>query len=380
MDMRNDNNDYDIVSSTRNIYSSSRREAFSSYEDISSHSAPKRQAPPPKKKKPKKKRAFVRLLAFLLVFAVIFCGGFYIYGYNLIDKIKRTELDRDDLGITTNNYSDYVNIALLGLDTREDNKTGRSDANVIVTIDKKRGKIKLTTIARDSYVSIDGHKKDKLTHAYAYGKAQLTVKTLNQNFGLEITDYVTMNFFELARIIDFMGGVTLDVDEAEFKELNGYVIPTTDFGDIPCPYLTSAGVQTLTGAQAVCYARIRHTDGDIERGNRQKEVIAAMFSKIKKMNPLKLPELAELILNECETSLKTSDIMNLGLWAVLTTPEFENLSIPSENISASGKTIRGAWYYVYDIDAAKNEIADFIFERNYYSAEQKAQRLAEGEK
>jgi len=102
-----------------------------------------------------------------------------------------------------------------------------------------------------------------------------------------------------------------------------------------------------------------------------------MFQSVKSMNPLKLPKVAELILSECETSLSTDDIMGLGLWTVLTVPEFEQLSIPSENIKASGKTINGGWYYVYDIDAAKQEIKDFIFEENYYSAEEKLKRESE---
>lgn len=364
------------------IYADGYEDISSSYTDISSSSAPVAQKPANRnvrKKKEKKKHTFLKILCVTLVLIIVASTSFYIYGYNLINKISRTPLDSSDLGITTSTYSDVKNIALLGLDSREDNKTGRSDANVVVTVDKKNKKIKLTSIARDSYVSMEGKGKDKLTHAYAYGKSQLSVKTINQNFGLEITDYVTMNFFGLARVIDYIGGVTLDVDEAEFKELNGYVFPTTDFGDIPCENLRTSGVQLLSGAQAVCYARIRHTDGDVERGNRQKEVIVAMFSAIKKMNPLKLPELATMILNECETSLETKDIMSLGIWTVLTTPEFEQLSIPNENIPASGKTIKGTWYYVYDIEKAKTEIKDFIFEENYYSPEEVAKRNAENE-
>ncbi len=371
--MSNNKDDFYETYQSKNIYSRSDRDIFSSYEDISSHS----KKPPSKNKTPKKgkkKHTFLKIASVLLII-VIFTGvSLYGWGYSIINKVERTPLDMADLGFQTANYSTVKNIALLGLDTRADDKSGRSDANVILTVDKSHKKIKLTTIARDTYVSIDGKGKDKLTHAYAYGKSQLSVKTLNQNFGLEITDYVTMNFFELARIIDYMGGVEVDVSEAEFNELNSYVIPTTDFGDIPCEYLKAPGVQVLGGAQAVCYARIRHTDGDIERGNRQKEVLTAMFATAKKMNILKLPQLAEMVLSECETSLSTNDIMALGIWAVTASPQFEQLSIPNDNIPASGKTIGGAWCYVYDLEKAKNEIKDFIFEENYYSPEEKAKR------
>jgi len=371
--MSNNKDDFYETYQSKNIYSRSDRDIFSSYEDISSHS----KKPPSKNKTPKKgkkKHTFLKIASVLLIIVILAGASLYGWGYSIINKVERTPLDTADLGFQTANYSTVKNIALLGLDTRVDDKSGRSDANVILTVDKSHKKIKLTTIARDTYVSIDGKGKDKLTHAYAYGKSQLSVKTLNQNFGLEITDYVTMNFFELARIIDYMGGVEVDVSEAEFNELNSYVIPTTDFGDIPCEYLKAPGVQVLGGAQAVCYARIRHTDGDIERGNRQKEVLTAMFATAKKMNILKLPQLAEMVLSECETSLSTNDIMALGIWAVTASPQFEQLSIPNDNIPASGKTIGGAWCYVYDLEKAKNEIKDFIFEENYYSPEEKAKR------
>lgn len=364
------NKNFDEIDMGRDIYSDSKRKEPIHYEDISSSSKKGKH----NKKKRKKKNTAVKVLSILIAFLAITFVALYAYGYSIINNVKPAPLDESDLGIETDVYSDVKNIALLGLDTRSDNMSGRSDANIILTIDKKRNKIKLTSIARDTYVSIDGKGKDKLTHAYAYGKSQLTVKTLNQNFGLEITDHATINFFELARIIDYLGGVTIDVSKAELKDMNNNIIPYTDFGDIPCKKLKSAGVQKLTGAQAVCYARIRHVDSDLGRGNRQKEVLTAMFDSAKKMNIVKLPEVAEMILSECETSLSANDIISLGTWAVTSSPEFEQLSIPNDNIPASGKTIKGVWYYVVDIEKAKQEMHDFIFEENYYSPEEVAKR------
>ncbi len=334
---------------------------------------------PAAKRKKRKKHIFLKTVAVLLCVVIVAFAAFYGYAYNLLNKIKRTELDASDLGIATTDYKGYKNIALLGIDTRQDNKTGRSDAIVILTVDKAHRKIKLTSIARDSYVSIDGHSKDKLTHAYAYGRSQLAVKTLNQNFGLEITDYVTMNFFELARVINYIGGVEIDVTEKEFKELNR-IIGMTKFEGMENKKISAPGLQVLTGTQAVCYARIRKIDGDVERGNRQKTVLSAMFKAAKKLNPTKLPQLASLITEQCETSLSSSDILNLGMWAILFSPEFESLSIPNDNVKGKGQTISGVWYYTYDIDKAKKEISDFIFEKNYYSPEEVAKRKAEDEK
>ncbi len=362
------------------IYSSSgAHRAPQTYEDISSSSHRRKPARGGKNKRRKKHTARNILLAVICLLLAV-CVGFYIYAYRLINTVKRTPLDTKDIGIDSNEpqiYEKVRNIALLGLDTRQDNNVGRSDAIVILTIDKEHNKLKLTSIARDTYVAIEGHSKDKLTHAYAYGKSQLAVKTLNQNFDLEIKDYVTMNFYGLARVIDYIGGVDINVTEAEKNELNKNIFPEMRSLGMECPAIKAAGEQGLNGAQAVCYARIRHIDSDVQRGNRQKTVLMAMFKKAKGMGALKLPQFAQMFLKECETSLSTNDIMALGSWGLVSSPEFEQLSVPNENIPSSGKIIRGVWYYVYDLETAKKDIKDFIFEENYYSAESVAARAAE---
>lgn len=375
---------FDTEKNERDIYSSSgRSRSQKSYEDISSFSpqyrAKRSQSSAANKRKKKKgKKHTVRNLVILILCSVlVLCVGFYGYAYKIINKAERTPLNGDDLGIETETYDKIRNIALFGIDSRKDNNSGRSDAIVILSVDKKRNKLKLTSIARDTYVAIDGHSKDKLTHAYAYGKSQLAVKTLNQNFGLEITDYVTFNFFGLARVIDYIGGVTVNVDEKERVELNKNIFPEMRALGVKCPNLTSAGEQLLCGGQAVCYARIRHIDSDVQRGNRQKEVLMAMYAKVKSMNPIKLPQVAEMVMSECETSLSTNDIMSLGSWGIIASPKFEQISIPNDNIPSSGKIIKGVWYYIYDLETAKKEIHDFLFEENYYSAESTAARVSE---
>ena len=206
------NYNYDDEDDNIDLYSSSSKKIpTQKYEDISSNSKPRRS------NNGKKKRSKARTLrnALIIVICVLIAaiGALYGYAYKILSGIDRTPLDQNDLGIETSDYDGVQNIALLGIDSRADNDSGRSDAIVVLTIDKKHKKLKLTSIARDTYVAIDGHSKDKLTHAYAYGKSQLAVKTLNQNFGLEIEDYVTMNFYGLSRVIDYIGGVSVDVDE-----------------------------------------------------------------------------------------------------------------------------------------------------------------------
>jgi len=365
------NKDYDnipmgnreeIKRSNRDIFSSSGRDVYSSanFSDISSRSNVKKL--PPKKKKKKKHIALKVMLSLLLV-VVLALGGIYAYAYSLINKIEQVELDRDSLGVTTNDYQGVKNIALLGIDSREDSEVGRADAVLVLSVDKKHNKIKLTSVARDSYMEIEGHGADKLTHAYAYGRSELAVKTLNQNLGLETTDYVMVNFYGFANIIDYVGGVTVEVDEKEKNELNRNIMPYTakEMGVKSQP-LSSAGVQKLNGIQALCYSRIRHIDGDVERGNRQKEVLSALLSSVKSINPLNLPDLATMVMSECKTSLSSNDIMSMGLWAVVRSPELVQHSLPNDDIKATGKTIGGKWVYYYDLSTAEENLKKFILE------------------
>ena len=94
---------------------------------------------------------------------------------------------------------------------------------MIATIDIHNKKLKLTSIMRDSYVNIDGHGLDKINHAYAFGKAPLAIKTLNENFDLNIEDFVAVNFSYLPKIIDKIGGIELDIDSEELEYINGYI-------------------------------------------------------------------------------------------------------------------------------------------------------------
>ncbi len=323
-----------------------------------------------KKHKPKRKKKTIKIITiicFVLSVLLIVGGGLYLYAYAIVDNIKRVPLDTTDpaeLYITTNEYESVKNIALLGIDSRSDNDSGRSDAIIVLTIDQENDKIKLTSIARDTCVEIDGHGKEKLTHAYAYGKHTLAVKTLNKNLGLEISDYVTVNFFGFTRVIDYIGGVEIDVNSKEMNHLNSYVIPKLrKETSLKCDYIKGTGKQHLSGAQALCYSRIRKIDSDVERGNRQKEVLAAMFNKVKGSSVTDLPEIAEMVLKQCQTSLSTDDIMDMGFWAITSGPTIENMSIPNDNIKAEGRNENGSWMFFYDLDKASAEIKKFILEK-----------------
>ncbi len=325
-----------------------------------------------------------RIKRWLAIFFTSFAAVFILLSVSVLiianvylGKINRNDLDKESLGISEEAESLYddkgvVNIMLFGVDSRSMSEESRSDAMIILTIDKTNKKIKMTSIARDTYVPIEGYGNDKLTHAFVYGwhnesditgGAALALKTVNNAFNLNITDYVAANFWGLATIIDFVGGVDIDVDSSEMYNINTKYIPYMQQIGINCDYVSGTGVQHLTGGQAGAYCRLRF-DSDVMRGERQREVLMAMYDNIKTLSVSKYPELVSLILKECSTSLSNSELTSLGMWAVanMGSIQFETLGLPTDDLNAYGQMVNGVWYYMYDLDAAAKKIEGFILE------------------
>lgn len=308
-------------------------------------------------------------------FLFVKCGEFIkeqiIYTY--LDKIERPDTVIDP-GITVTpdnqNSEGVYNIMLYGLDARNPNAVSRSDAIMLVTVDKKAKTVKITSIARDSRVNIPGYGMDKLNHAFAYGwaksgkisgGAELSIQTINQNYSLAADQYVTINFWALANIIDFVGGVDVNVDETELKQINLSSNYYPEQFGIECPKLESTGYQTITGGQALAYSRIRKTDSDGMRAQRQREVLMSLFQKAKDLNPLKYGELISLFLVECSSSFTNDELLDLGSWVVanIKSIKFDTLGIPTAQIS-KGQTIGGVYYNAYDLNKASQIIKDFL--------------------
>ncbi len=319
----------------------------------------------------RQKRAVVVLVSIITVLALLF-GGAYWYLNNLLNNVNRGEdYHPDELGVNSAlEEHEVINIALFGIDTRTQSFKGRSDAIIILTIDKEHDKIKMTSIARDSYVAMDGHDYDKLTHAYAYGSARLAIKTLNENYNMNITDYITVNFFGIAEIIDYLGGLTVDVNSSEKYVMNQHYVPELNDIGIDCDYITKTGPQLLTGAQALAYSRNRYSaGGDAARTERQREILSLMFEKVKKMGVTKLPNLIKMALSNSETSLTNNEITSMATWALANSPTIESLSIPDEDCgekTGNDAFIGKYWYSIYDLEIATQKIHDFIKEEGTY--------------
>lgn len=285
---------------------------------------------------------------------LISIGGVYIYGKHIYNKVEKVEVDKEEVGITEEveeKLSPYnnsvINIALFGVDSY-DGSTGRSDSIIIATIDTIHKKLKLTSIMRDSYVNISGIGNDKINHAYAFGGPQLAIKTLNENFDLNIQDFVAVNFDSLPKIIDMLGGVTVDVTEEEVSHISG---------------INSAGTYNLTGVQALAYSRIRYaTGGDYVRTERQRTILTKMYEKILSINPTQYTSLLNEGLSMLQTSLDYSKILELGTEVLkmgVTTLEQERFPLDGY---CQGEIINGVYYLIFNKSLTVEQLYNYIFE------------------
>ena len=311
-------------------------------------------------------RRLVRILAVLVVLSAIFCAGLYVYrtflGYNY-----DSTLQEEDLAAGIKADENITNIALFGLDTREGDTQSHSDCIMIVSVDNTRGKIKMISLMRDSLVAIDGYGMDKLNAAYWDGGPSLAIRTLNENFGTDITEYVAVNFEQLVEIIDALEGVEINVEtQEELDELNRVI---RDYGieqGKTFQSVESTGLQTLDGVQALCYGRIRkgNTGDDWARVERQGVVMQAMFTKVQSLSASQLIGLMQKLMPYVTTSLSATEIAPLIVGALQHgVPALEHARVPLD----------GEWYYSgpsntyieYDLDIAAEHIRAYIYDDVY---------------
>ena len=273
-------------------------------------------------------------------------GYTYFYITDKLNKIQRVDIDLGQLDISEQaeaNLTGYRNIALFGIDSRSNDDYGRgnrSDCIIIASINNSTKEVKLVSVYRDTYMQIEGHGLDKVTHAYSYGEAPLAISTLNTNLDLNIKEFVAVNFDAVAEAVDALGGVEIDVEENEIQYINSYIGETSKVTGIQTEKVTSAGTQTLDGVQAVSYARIRYTEGgDYKRAERMRTVVEAMFNKLKTKSISELNEFADLILPKIYTNIDTSAIISMAP-DLLKYNVTDSIGWPYET---RGKTM-GAWY------------------------------------
>lgn len=356
------------------------------FEDVSSYSSSKEYR---KKKKNRRGRTVLKSIFGLFCGLLIVAGSGLIYlSTGLLSEVSGSAitLTKDELLISPDATTDdkITNIAFFGVDARDGTFKGLSDSIMVLTVDNKHDKIKMTSILRDSRVQMagyDGYNKINAAYSeFAYpkdGGPELAIKTLNSNFMLNIEDYVTVNFSYMADIVNAFGGTVVTMDDSEAFQTNkninalmyelihrGYerTIWEDDFLPEDENGVVRGGTLTLNGNQAVAYARNR-SDSDGSRSDRQKKVLMGLFSQLENYGTSDYYSLAQEILPLCETSLDFKDIW--GLAPIITKNfEIETLTIPGDMERADGKDFGDGlgWVWRYDIDSAAEHIDRFIYE------------------
>lgn len=317
----------------------------------------------------KGKKITIWILGVILVVILGAVGGVYFYGNYLFNKLEKVEIDKDNIGITEeveeklSQYSDsIINIALFGVDA-VDGEAGRSDSIMIATIDTVHKKLKLTSIMRDSYVAIDGHGNDKINHAYAFGGPQLAIKTLNENFDLNIEDFASVNFETLPKIIDKIGGIELDIDADELEYINGYIAHLNNINGTSEPAIESTGLQHVSGTQALAFCRIRYTSGgDYKRTERHREVLTKIFEKIETLPATSYPSLLLEVLPMVNTSLTYNEILDLGTEVLKVGDSSMELERFPLDEYCEGQMINGVYYLTFDKETTVEQLHSYIFE------------------
>ncbi|PIH03735.1 LCP family protein [Clostridium combesii] len=312
----------------------------------------------------KKKKWILSILAVIVLMSVVSA----LYVYSKLGSVKKVPISKDDKELKIDKKAesygdDVINIAFFGLDRRKKEEPSRSDAVMILSLDKKHKKVKLSSIMRDSYVDIEGHGKTKLNHAYAYGGPELAIKTINSNFKLNIRDFVAVDFYGLENIIDTVGGVEIPVRSDEIKYINSYMQGTAKVENKAVQKVQNPGLQNLNGMQAVAYARIRYTSGgDYERTERQRTILTAVMNKIKKLGPTEFPKVVSVLLPNVESSLSSTEIIKMGTSAfALGIDNVEQQRFPLDNY-CEGKLIDGIYYLLFNEEKTIDQMYKYIFE------------------
>ena len=274
----------------------------------------------------KKKKMNKGLKIFLIILLILFItvAGLGVAGYTFVNgkigKMQKENIDTTAVGIneeTKQELKGYINIALLGIDSRADDYGlgNRSDCIIIASINQETNEVKLISVYRDTYVYVTESGKerlDKITHAYSYGGAQNTLKSLNEALDLNITEFVTVNFDAVIAAVDSLGGVYIDIDSSEVNYINDYIDATSESSGVKSSHITHAGNQKLDGVQAVSYSRVRYTaGGDYKRTERMRTVVEAMLSKAKTLGIGQLNSFADTILPKIRTNISSSEIWGL---------------------------------------------------------------------
>ena len=277
-----------------------------------------------KRKKNAKAKHWGVVVVIELLLIIILIPALYIYlKLSSVQEATAAEVDKANIVInedvdevTVQKLKGFKTIALFGLDAREEGSledTGsRSDSIILVVIDNDNKEIKLLSVYRDTCVQVPDYGLEKITHAYAYGGAELAMSTLNRNFDLSITEFASVDFAVLADIIDAVGGLDIELTDVEVEWINECIHEQNRITGSNSPDIWESGMQHLDGTQATAYARIRKADSDFVRAERQRTVLKLVFEKARDINLKSVMKIMDKVLPEVYTNLSKAEMLSLA--------------------------------------------------------------------
>ena len=336
-----------------------------------------------KKRKKQQKKNGKRIFLFVAEIVILVILLFVLYMVLKVDKVNKITIDKEKIVVNEtveNNevLKGYRHIALFGVDARDKSlgKGNRSDTIMIASINMDTGDIKLVSVFRDTYLNLGNDTYNKCNVAYAKGGPEQAINMLNMNLDLNITDYVTVGFTGLMKIVDSMGGVEVEVLESEIRHINNYQISmvgssadgqtfTAEEGK-DYTAITHAGRQNLNGLQATAYCRVRQVGNDFMRAERQREVLTAIMEKAKQASPATLNKILDDVLPYVSTSLGMEEMVEV-LGEVTKYNIVDKDGFPFEQYRTTGN-LGSKGSCVIPVDLATNvvELHKFLFESDEY--------------
>ncbi|MCX8095302.1 MAG: LCP family protein [Caldisericia bacterium] len=292
-----------------------------------------------------------KILTIVLIVLVVLVVSFIGYTYYILSSInpKNSENNENNLPPKEIDWNKKINILLVGIDQRYEDEMSRSDTNLLLSIDPVNKKLVLISLPRDSLVTLPGYEGDeKLAHAHSYGGVPLLIKTVESILQIEVPYYVEVNFEGFVKMIDLIGGITIDVE----KDMNY----ESYLGDVKIHL--KKGLQHLNGEKALEYVRFRMDEtGDIGRMERQQKFIKAVIQQALEIsNTLKLQKALLELKNWVKTNLEPTQIIKLGLiMKNIHEDDMISMTLPGVNSWKNGLS-----YYILDYDKIQNIIDEYL--------------------
>ena len=314
---------------------------------------PQRAIVPPKKKSSSAKTKIILAAVSLFVVALL---GVFGYGYSVLGGLNYEEVTENRyLGDSAVSTSSVKNILFIGSDARGDVAGQRSDTMILFSIDTKHRQIKLSSFLRDSYVYIPVlERKSKINAAFSNGGTQATIDTIEYNYGIDVDNYVMVDFQSFEQIVDLLGGIEIDVTANEAKYMRE---------DVKIPYIKK-GVNKMNGKVALWYCRIRYLDNDFKRTERQRKVISAIIKKATKTNPFTLLNMVEEVLPNISTDINRNELLSLGVNALF---RYIRYDIVQQQVPANGtwydSYVNGSYVIKFDEEENRRILREFLLNK-----------------